>query len=133
MAVIKWRDSYDTGIDTVDQEHRKLVDQIEAMHKCIRDKEPKETVEKVLSEIVKYTHTHFSNEEALMEEKGYPLLEEHKGLHQGLIAEVGEYKERLLKDFPDGRQELYRFLREWLINHILESDKAFGTYVSENS
>lgn len=133
MAVIKWRDSYDTGIKAVDEEHRKLVDQIEAMYKCIRDKEPQETVERVLTEIVEYTQTHFSNEESLMEEKEYPGVEEHRAQHLSLIAEVGEYKERLLQNFPDGRQELYRFLREWLINHIMESDKAFGDFVTSST
>ena len=131
MAVIKWRDSYNTGIDTVDEEHKKLVDLIEAMYTSIRDKEPKEAVEKVLTEIVEYTQIHFNNEEALMEEKEYPALEAHKTEHQSLIDEVGEYKERLLADFPDGRQELYRFLREWLVSHIMDSDKAFGVYASE--
>lgn len=131
MAVIKWRDSYNTGIDAVDEEHKKLVDLIEAMYTSIRDKEPKETVEKVLGEIVEYTQIHFNNEEALMEEKEYPELEAHKAQHRSLIEEVGEYKDRLVNDFPDGRQELYRFLREWLVNHIMESDKAFGAYVQQ--
>lgn len=132
MAVIKWRDSYNTGNDAVDQGHKKLVALIEAMHKNIRDKEAKETVEKELTEIVEYTQTHFNNEEALMEEKLYPSLTDHKSEHQSFIKEVAGYKERLLKDFPDGRQGLYRFLREWLINHILESDKKFAAYASEN-
>jgi hemerythrin len=130
MAVIKWRDSYSTGIDAVDEEHKKLIDLIEAMHTSIRDKEPKETVEKVLAEVVEYTKTHFSNEEALMQDTLYTAVDEHIIEHQKLIKEVGEYRERLLNDFPDGRQELYRFLREWLINHILESDKKFGAYIS---
>lgn len=131
MAVIKWRDSYNTGIEAVDEEHKKLVDLIEAMHTSIRDDEPKKTVERVLAEIAEYTQTHFHNEEALMEEKEYPELEAHKSQHQSLIEEVGEYKDRLRNDFPGSRQELYRFLREWLINHIMESDKAFGVYISE--
>lgn len=128
MAVIKWRDSYDTGIEAVDEEHRKLVDLIEAMYRSIRDKEPKETVERVLTEIVEYTQTHFANEEALMEETLYPSLADHRQEHQNLIKEVGEYSERLTSNFPDGRQELYKFLREWLLNHIMESDKAFGEF-----
>ncbi len=132
MAVIKWRNSYNTGNDAVDQEHKKLVDLIEAMHKSNRDKEPKETVEKVLTEIVEYTQTHFNNEEALIEDKLYPSLDDHKSEHKSFIKKVAEYKERLLKDFPDGRQELYRFLREWLVDHILDSDKKFAAYANEN-
>ena len=130
MAVIRWRDSYDTGVEAVDLEHRKLVELIEAMHTSIRDDEPKETVEQVINEIVAYTQDHFKNEEALMQNEQYPAIDEHKIEHQTLIEEVGVFKDSLLNNFPDGRQDFYRFLREWLINHILDSDKKFGAYVS---
>ncbi len=130
MAVIKWRDSYNTGVEAVDLEHRKLVELIEAMHTSVRDKEPKETVEQVINELVEYTQDHFKNEEALMQNEQYPELDEHKIEHRTLIEEVAVFKERLLNNFPDGRQDFYRFLREWLINHILDSDKKFGVYVS---
>ena len=130
MAVIKWRDSYNTGVEAVDLEHRKLVELIEAMHTSVRDKEPKETVEQVINELVEYTQDHFKNEEALMQNEQYPELDGHKVEHRTLIEEVAVFKERLLNNFPDGRQDFYRFLREWLINHILESDKKFGAFVS---
>ena len=130
MAVIRWRDSYDTGVEAVDMEHRKLVGLIEAMHINIRDSEPQETVEKVITEIVEYTQHHFKNEEVLMQDEQYPQLEEHKKEHQALIEEVAVFKERLFNNYPEGKQDLYRFLREWLVNHILDSDKKFGEYVS---
>lgn len=130
MAVIRWRDTYDTGVEAVDLEHRKLVELIEAMHTSIRDNEPKGTVEQVINEIVEYTQDHFKNEESLMQNEQYPELDEHKIEHRTLIEEVAAFKERLLNNFPDGRQDFYRFLREWLINHILDSDKKFGAYVS---
>lgn len=130
MAVIRWRDTYDTGVEAVDLEHRKLVELIEAMHTSIRDNEPQETVEQVINEIAEYTQDHFKNEESLMQNEQYPELDEHKIEHRTLIEEVAVFKERLLNNFPDGRQDFYRFLREWLINHILDSDKKFGVYVS---
>lgn len=130
MAVIRWRDTYDTGVEAVDIEHRKLVELVEAMHISIRDNEPKDTVDRVINEIVEYTQDHFKNEESLMQNELYPELDEHKQEHQKLIEEVGIFKERLMNNFPDGRQDFYRFLREWLINHILGSDKKFGAYVS---
>lgn len=131
MAVIKWRDSYNTGIEAVDLEHRKLVELVEVMHTSVRDKEPKDVVEKVITEIAEYTQYHFTNEEMLMEKEHYPQFDEHKTEHQKLIQEVSTFKERLLSNFPDGREDFYHFLREWLINHILDSDKKFGTYVAQ--
>ena len=45
MAIIKWRDSYNTGIEAVDLEHRKLVELIEVIYTNVRDKEPKDVVD----------------------------------------------------------------------------------------
>ena len=84
----------------------------------------------MINEIVEYIQDHFKNEEALMQNEQYPELDEHKIEHRTLIEEVAVFKERLLNNFFDGRQDFYRFLREWLLNHILESDKKFGAYVS---
>ena len=131
MAVIKWRDSYNTGIEAVDLEHRKLVELIEAMYINVRDKKPKEAVEKVMKEIVDYTQNHFTNEDSLMQNAQYPELDAHKTEHQNLIDEVAVFQDRLLNNFPDGREDLYHFLREWLINHILDSDKKFADYMAD--
>jgi hemerythrin len=33
-------------------------------------------------------------------------------------------------DFPEGTTEFYRFLREWLVEHIQECDKKYGPYLN---
>ena len=44
MSVIKWRESYNTGIEQFDMEHHKIVELIDAMFAAIRDKSSKEVV-----------------------------------------------------------------------------------------
>lgn len=132
MAIIKWRDSYNTGINNVDEEHKKLVALIENMHCVIRDKGGKEEIENVLNRVVEYTQSHFANEEKMMQELQYDKFPDHKIEHEKLVKDVGVFKEKLLSNFPEGSHEFYHFLREWLIDHILDSDKAFGNFYSAN-
>lgn len=129
MAIIKWRDSYNTGVGKIDKEHQKLVELIEMMHEAIRDGATLQVVGKALSEITDYTEFHFANEKSLMEEYNYPEKQNHIDEHEKLKEEAAAFSERLAKNFPDGIQEFYKFLREWLVNHILDVDKKLANYL----
>ena len=43
-----------------------------------------------LDELVDYTKTHFTYEEGLMEQNGYPDFDSHKAQHKQMIEKVGE-------------------------------------------
>ena len=129
MSVIKWRDAYNTGIAQFDKEHHKLVELIDTMYSAIRNGNDKEMTEKACTELVAYTIYHFDNEELAMAEVNYPELAGHKAEHEQLKKEAQGFQTRISTGFPDGVSELYRFLRDWLINHIQESDKKYGLYM----
>jgi len=130
MAVIKWRESYNTGVDQFDQEHHKLVELINGMFEATRDKSELKTVEKLLDELVAYTGYHFDNEEKAMESVDYPGFAEHKKEHDKLKAEAVNFKTKLAEDLENGTRNLYRFLREWLTEHILECDMKYREHLS---
>jgi len=129
MSVIKWRDAYNTGIAQFDKEHHKLVELVDTMYGAIRNGHGKEVAEKACTELVAYTIYHFDNEELAMAEVDYPELTEHKAEHEQLKKEAQGFQSRISTGFPDGATELYHFLRDWLINHIQESDKKYGLYM----
>jgi hemerythrin len=130
MAVIKWRESYSTGVEQFDKEHHKLVELINAMFEVMRDKRELEAVEKLLDELITYTQYHFDNEEKAMEEASYPGLAEHREEHEKLKAEAVNFKSRLKEDVENGTKNFYIFLREWLTKHILECDMKYGEHLS---
>ena len=129
MAVIKWRDSYNTGVGKIDEEHKQLVELIETMHSVIRDGASLTKVSEVLTKLSDYTEFHFNNEEKLMEEYNFPEMETHKQEHERLKKEVEQFSTKLSEKYPDGLQDFYLFLREWLIQHILTIDKTLGKYL----
>ena len=129
METIKWRETFETGISSMDEQHQELFALINKLYKVIRNHESNDAVTDVLAEMNNYTERHLLEEEALLEEYGYADLASHKELHQS-------YRDRvkvLLNDARDGNEdtlhETYRFLRQWWMNHIVKEDKKYTDFL----
>lgn len=129
MSIIKWRESYNTGVEQFDMEHHKMVELINVLFEAIRDKTSKEVTEKVCEEVLSYTKYHFRNEEQAMKAINYPGLEEQIVEHAKLKEQAETFQAIIKANFPEGRNEFYRFIREWLIDHIQGCDKKYGSYL----
>ncbi len=86
MAVIAWKEIYETGIIALDNEHRALVAEVNRLYEAIRDKRGEEVLGDILTMLESYTVDHFQHEEKLMAEYHFPGLEEHQKVHQELIG-----------------------------------------------
>jgi len=129
MPLIKWRDSYSVGVEKFDEEHKVLVELINELYILVRDKKSLEALQSSMDKLIEYTKVHFVDEEEAMEDAGYPLLEEHKGIHANLLEQVLEFQDEMRKGNNHLQIDLYKFLREWLMNHILDEDMKYSTYL----
>jgi len=130
MAHIEWTDSLDTGIEVIDNQHKRIVEYINKLDDT-RENHSLEEVGKVLDELIDYTLSHFTFEESLMEEAGYPFVNAHKKVHQLFVRRVGEYVQRF-KMGEDITEELLNTLKAWLINHIRNDDNDYADSVRDN-
>lgn len=129
MAVISWKEVYATGIIALDNEHRQLIEEINRLYEAVRDKRGESVLNDILKMLESYTVNHFQHEEKLMEEYDYPGLLEHKQVHQDLIDSVQDLKSRAEFGTEELAQELLKFLRVWVLEHILDVDKKYGSYL----
>ncbi len=131
MALIDWTDEFKTGIESVDKQHRKLVDIVNRFDEAARKGKGSRIMTEILGDLIGYTAEHFSDEERLMEDAGYPKLKQHCSQHRQLLQKV----ERLQYEFDQqGKRittEVREFLKYWLINHILKEDKAYAATMAE--
>jgi len=129
MAIIKWKQVYETGIVALDKEHQGLVQQINTLFEAVRDKRGSDVYADILAMLETYVFEHFAHEEKLMEEYQFPGLTEHQQEHQNLIAEVQKLrKDHAVKDEGAAR-ELLNFLRTWLLEHIVKVDREYGPFI----
>ena len=81
----------------------------------------------IVEQLERYTVAHFAAEEAYMQVINYPQFEEHKRIHQMFVARVAKEKQQVINGEPL-TLGLVTFLRQWLLDHILKTDKAFVEY-----
>jgi hemerythrin len=67
-------------------------------------------------------------EESLMRMTHYPGFEFHKQQHEDLMAQVLALQHKLDEEKVTITFELLHFLKNWLVQHINESDKRFGAH-----
>jgi len=129
MAIIKWKQEYETGIVTLDKEHQGLVQQINALFEAVRDKRGSEVYSDVVAMLVTYVLEHFAHEEKLMQEYQFSGLAEHQHKHEKLVIAVKKLTaEDAVRDECAAR-ELLNFLRTWLLEHIVKVDREYGPYI----
>lgn len=132
MTIIKWRESYETGVAEMDAEHKELIDIINQLYQMQREKKSYEELQDVFNRLVRYTENHFSHEERLMEQTKYGEVEQQKAAHQKFIEELKEMEPDLVSGREDAAPVVNKFLREWWLNHIVGMDKEYGPHLQNN-
>jgi hemerythrin len=121
---IEWSDEFSVGIQEIDEQHKILVQILNELNTAIEERRGKEVRNKIMDRLVEYTRTHFTVEESLMRILGYPKYEQHKSEHEKLLSQTTDFISKINRESVS-TYELLFFLRSWLINHIMGSDKAY--------
>lgn len=127
---MKWVPEYNTGIDVIDDQHKRILDFINEIEE-IGDMMDRAKTKQILNNIIDYTQSHFTFEESLQEEADYKYRVPHKRVHDLFIKRIEEYRDR----FDAGHSietELHQVLSKWLINHIQHDDADYVGAVKLN-
>lgn len=132
-------DKYRTGIELVDDEHKRLFEIIKDTNDVIHTEllhDKYDEIMRLLAELREYTEVHFSDEEAMMERIHYPDIAAQKRAHSAFVGRLVEIDLSELDAMDDNQEEylqdLIQFLLSWLSNHILGMDKKIGAYITEH-
>lgn len=127
MQMMQWNNVLATGVTTIDNQHKKLLELTNQLGGAI-ERGDVEIVELVLKDLVDYTVYHFSFEEELMEKAGYAALPLHRRVHQLFTARLPEFQQRY-EAGEDVLRELHDMLVKWLLNHIQNEDRDYAETV----
>jgi hemerythrin-like metal-binding protein len=133
QSLIAWSDEFSLGMPEIDAQHQVLIDLINQVWIAIIPSKPdQEHTIRIVEELEKYTLTHFTDEEVFMRKMWYPKFREHKGAHDQFVARVAQEKAKIASGQRLTLDMVY-FLRDWLINHILVSDKEYAEEFKQQS
>jgi hemerythrin len=130
MTLITWtEEQFGTHISEIDDQHQQLFQLLDALHETLAKDEPDE-IGKQLDAFVDLVVQHFQTEEHLMRENDYPEMATHKAEHDELLKMCAE----LLQGFHEQDEKLSQastvFIKEWLMEHVPNFDKAYGSYLN---
>jgi hemerythrin len=129
MALLEWKDSFSVSIPKFDDQHKKLISLINDLHAAMGAGKGKEVLGKIFAELIEYTKSHFADEEAEFKKYNYPETFFHQKEHEKLTNDVVKY----YNEFTAGKAtisiEIMNFLKNWLQNHIMGTDKKYSSYL----
>ena len=128
IPAFEWRAEYNTNIRAVDDDHHELLNRVNELHAAIIKGQPGEILEETLEFLIAYTVNHFAREENLMREYGYPEYETHRRKHIDLTEQVYDIKRRIQAGEMEIYMQVFDFLKEWIINHILTEDRKMTPF-----
>ena len=88
MAYFEWAQDMVIDNGPIDDDHRKLVEQVNLLHSATSQGRGQDVVAQLLGSIVADTQEHLRREEHLMEVAKFPDLERHKQGHARFVQEL---------------------------------------------
>ena len=129
METVLWASELGIGVKSIDEQHRRLVGMLNTLGKAIGENHGKDAIMGIVEEMKHYAVYHFKTEEEAMEAKDYQKRSQHKQEHDAFIEQVLDAAEALESGGNITPEQVWAFLYKWLVEHILESDKAMGTHL----
>jgi hemerythrin len=130
MEQVAWASDFEVGVKSIDEQHRRLVEMLNTLGQAIGEDHGKDAIMGIVEEMKHYAVYHFKTEEDAMEALDYPKRSQHKQEHDTFIEQVLDAADTLESGGSITPQEVWTFLHKWLIEHILDSDKAMGTHLN---
>ena len=129
MPLIEWNDSFSVGIPSIDEQHKRLVNMLNALQDAISEERGEKVLYEIFEGLVVYTEKHFSYEEQLLVDHQYPEAEKHRREHAVLYEQAATLRKRFESGEGYISESLIEFLKLWLNEHIQGSDKRYSAYL----
>ena len=128
---IQWTEDMTVGLPRIDDQHKQLISISNILIAATAQGEGKEALVDVYERLKEYTQFHFKDEEAYMEELGYPDLEKHKAEHALLYMRVQTLRRMIDNDKTITPEGTSLFLSNWICEHLIGSDTRIGIFAKQ--
>ncbi len=124
---VTWDPRFNVGNETLDVQHKHFFDQCNALADCLDEASEAgdRKFDQLFAGLMANAREHFAIEEALLVERGYPDLEDHRSEqeeYEFLAAEI------VTTDNFD-KDELQTFLALWWAGHVMGAARNYRAYL----
>ena len=121
---VEWSPNLSVGIDEIDDQHKILLSKINFLIKSILEGRGDQSVIDILNFLKNYSEEHFADEERIMAEVGYQMLDAHKKEHDFFREKFSEILVQVRSQGVDNSTilQMEKYLITWLLDHITRMD-----------
>ena len=130
---LTWDCSLSIGINSIDNQHKELINRIEQLLISIEDGKSNNEVIKTLDFLEEYVVQHFTEEEEIQSKTNYPLLDIQHTQHENFKNDLKEFR-RVFESHGASTVlalNIQQSLIDWVKNHIINLDKDLGDFLIE--
>ncbi len=131
MQLIKWDDKFVMGLKEVDDQHEHLINIVNKLYDAMLLGKGKSILKDILKELVDYANYHFETEEKIFKKYNYPKSAEHTQIHSEFKKQVYEIKENFDQSNFANSTKVFNFVKVWVSDHILQSDKEYFNFIKD--
>lgn len=129
-----WNPEWESGHPEIDRQHQKLLERSkELFEMSMLSNSESEKVLTMLETLIEEIDDHFSSEEQILEQIGYPDVEDHKLIHTQLLTKAASLKNYYLQDEISTSSFILFILDDVVLGHMLKEDKLFFPYTQKKT
>jgi len=128
MAILNWNNQLVLGIDSVDEQHKHLIDLANQLDEAVALGTDRDTLIKIVNSLIDYTVYHFQDEEQLMSGSKFnpTVYAVHEAEHKEFVEKMLTIQSEVEADISALSKDLMDYLVNWLCHHILSTDKQMA-------
>jgi hemerythrin-like metal-binding protein len=123
--VLPWKDEYNLGIVSIDEQHKKLIGIINTLAKDIAQGLTHADINSTIVRMEQYVKDHFQYEEGYFALCKYEATPEHIAEHRIFLEKTEEFRKRAETEDPTLSIEILGYLEDWFLHHVQVVDKQY--------
>jgi hemerythrin-like metal-binding protein len=130
---IEWFGDLSLGDEKLDSQNKEYLSLLNRLIKISNEDEESDDVVNIVKGLVNYTYEHFMSEEEYMALNEFPLQQEHRNEHMGVLKRISKYLGEVEANREGLVEELIDLMKEWLTTHIMISDQKYALWVKSRA
>lgn len=128
---LPWAPAWEIGIREIDDDHRLLIDQSNALFEALAEARPKAEIMAIVRRMESECWEHFRREEAILREAQYDEVDQHAAEHRRIEEELGKAIRAMeTAEVSAAEWKTFAFsFQSALVNHFLLYDLKFKSHL----
>ncbi|MDO9268354.1 MAG: bacteriohemerythrin, partial [Methylobacter sp.] len=128
MTILNWNQQLVLGIESVDNQHKHLIDLTNQLDEAVAIGADRDTIIGIVNGLIDYTVYHFQHEDQLMSvaEFNPAIHAKHEAEHKEFVDKMIVVQHEVQTDISVISDDLMDYLVNWLYHHILNTDKQMA-------